>query len=452
MAQVITKTYPTAGTYTLYVPLDVTSVSVELWGGGGTGGPATGTASGAGGGAGGQYAIKATTVTGGTSHTIVVAAARTSAAAAVNNGNDSTFDTTVVVAKGGAGGANSTGATSVGGAGSTTGGVGDTVFAGGSGGNGVSSTQSGGGGGGAGSTGAGGAGSGATAGTGTSQQGGNGGTGVAVANTRNAGTQAGGGGSGGLSNSATDRSGGNGAAGYARVTYTTSDIDIYNVTTQKDEGDITTSTYSHTVPSGYTNMGLLVGALTYSDAGIAAARITSITYGGVGLTSLKSQDGPAGVFNTTEFWYLDAPSAGTANIVITITGGVGNDAIASFTASLINALSTQADATNGGNTVGADNTSIAVTTIADRCLVFSGTSAVIGNTGPSVGASQLTLFNPSTTEILSFSAAKTPAGAVTHTYGSGNAADSWTNAIVSIKPFVASATTSSSTLLMMGVG
>jgi hypothetical protein len=32
MAQSIVKTYSTAGTYTLYVPLDVTSISVELWG------------------------------------------------------------------------------------------------------------------------------------------------------------------------------------------------------------------------------------------------------------------------------------------------------------------------------------------------------------------------------------------------------------------------------------
>lgn len=443
MAQSIVKTYSTAGTYILYMPLDVTSISVELWGGGGTGGPATGTASGAGGGAGGQYAIKTVTVTGGSSHTLVVAAAKTSAAAAVGNGNDSTFDSTTVVAKGGAGGANATGATGAGGTGSTTGGVGDTVYAGGSGATGVSSTQSAGGGGGAGSTGAGGAASGATAGTGTSQQGGGGGAGVSTANTRNAGTQAGGGGSGGLSNSSTDRAGGNGAAGYARVTYTTSDVDVYSVTNAKDEGSaITTSTYSVTVPTGYTDVRLEVGALTYADLSLAAAQITGVTYNSVALTLDKAQTGPAGVRNYVDFWYLDNPSTGTNNLVITITGGAGNNAISSSTLVLINAATGGADATNGGTTVAADNTSIAVTSIADRAIMFSGSTAVIGNTGPSVGASQFTLYNPTATEILSFSAAKTPAGSVTHTYGTGNAADSWTVAAVTLKPYVASAVNS----------
>jgi hypothetical protein len=442
MAQSIVKTYSTAGTYTLYVPLDVTSISVELWGGGGTGGPATGTASGAGGGAGGQYAIKTVTVTGGSSHTLVVAAAKTSATAAVTNGNDSSFDSTTVVAKGGAGGANATGATSNGGTGATTNGVGDTVYAGGSGGNGVSSTQSAGGGGGAGSTGAGGAGSGATAGNGTSQQGGNGGAGVSTANTRNAGTQAGGGGSGGLSNSSTDRAGGNGAAGYARVTYTTSDVDIFSVTNQSDSGAITTSTVSVVVPTGYSNVRLEVGVLTYADLSLAAAQVTGVTYNGVALTLDKAQTGPAGVRNYTDFWYLDSPSTGTNNLVITITGGAGTNAITSSTLILINSATGGADATNGGTTAGADNTSIAVTSIADRAIMFSGTSAVIGNTGPSVGVSQLTLYNPSATEILSFSAAKTPAGSVTHTYGTGNAADSWTVAAVTLKPYVASAVNS----------
>lgn len=452
MAQTITKTYPTAGSFTLYVPLDVTSVSVELWGGGGTGGPATGAASGAGGGAGGQYSIKAVTVTGGTSHTIVVGGVTTSLTGTVVAGSDSTFDTTTVVAKGGAGGLQATGATSNGGTGATTGGVGDTVFAGGSGGNGVSSTQSGGGGGGAGSTGAGGAGSGATAGTGTTQQGGNGGTGVTVANTRNAGTQAGGGGSGGLSNSATDRRGGDGAAGYARVTYTTSDIDVYSVTNQKDEGSaITSQTVSVVVPTGYTSVRLEVGTLTYADLSLAAAQVTGITYNGAALTLDKAQAGAAGVRNYTDFWYLDNPSTGTNNLVISITGGVGTNAIASSTLVLINAAIGAADATNGGTTVAADNTSIAVTTVADRDLVVSGTTLVIGNTGPTVGGSQFITYNPSATEEFSFSAAKTPAGTVTHTYAGGNVADSWCNAIVALKPLVAAASSGTTTLLMMGV-
>lgn len=220
---VITQTITTTGTTNWVAPAGTTTVQVELWGGGGTGGPATGTASGAGGGAGGQYAIKQVTVTPGNTYAVVVAAAKTSATT-VGNGNDSTFATTTVVAKGGVGGAAATGATSAGGAGSTTGGVGDTVFAGGSGATGVSSTSSGGGGSGAGSTGTGNSGSAGTGGAAKANNGGAGGNGVTTANTRNAGGNYGGGGSGGLSSSATDRAGGNGAQGLAVLTYTVTDF------------------------------------------------------------------------------------------------------------------------------------------------------------------------------------------------------------------------------------
>lgn len=215
----IVQNYATPGTFPWVCPADVTSLQVELWGGGGTGGPATGTASGGGGGAGGQYVkTAAVTVTPGTSYNIVVAAAATALTTLVN-GNDSTFGATTVVAKGGAGGAVATGTTGAGGAGSATSGVGTEVRAGGSGATGVSGTQSGGGGAAGFSGNAGASGSGATGATGTAP-GGNGGAGVSVANTANAGG-IGAGGSGGLSSSATDRIGGAGGQGYARLTFTT---------------------------------------------------------------------------------------------------------------------------------------------------------------------------------------------------------------------------------------
>lgn len=213
-------TITTTGTTNWVCPSGVTSVQVELWGAGGTGGPATGTASGAGGGAGGQYAIKQVAVTPGNTYAVIVPAASTSATTVVN-GADATFAATTVVAKGGAGAVAATAATGAGGAGSTTGGVGDTVFAGGNGATGVSSTSSGGGGSGAGSTGTGNNGSAGTGGAAKASNGGAGGNGVTTANTRNAGSNYGGGGSGGLSSSATDRAGGNGAQGLAVLTYTT---------------------------------------------------------------------------------------------------------------------------------------------------------------------------------------------------------------------------------------
>lgn len=220
MATTVT-TITTTGTTNWVCPIGVTSVQVELWGAGGTGGPATGTASGAGGGAGGQYAIKQVAVTAGNTYAVVVPAASASNTTTVVNGADATFAATTVVAKGGAGAVAATAATGAGGAGSTTGGVGDTVFAGGNGATGVSSTSSGGGGSGAGSTGTGNNGSAGTGGAAKASNGGAGGNGVTTANTRNAGSNYGGGGSGGLSSSATDRAGGNGAQGRAVLTYTT---------------------------------------------------------------------------------------------------------------------------------------------------------------------------------------------------------------------------------------
>ena len=223
---VVTVTITTTGTTNWVAPGGVTSVQVELWGAGGTGGSATGTASGAGGGSGGQYAAKQVTVVPGTTYPVVVPAASASSTNGVVNGADATFNSTTVVAKGGAGAAIATGTTGTGGAGSTTGGVGDTVFAGGNGANGVSSTSSGGGGSGAGSTGTGNNGSGGTAGAAKANNGGAGGNGVTSANTRNAGSNYGGGGSGGLSSSATDRAGGNGAQGLAVLTYTTPKAEV----------------------------------------------------------------------------------------------------------------------------------------------------------------------------------------------------------------------------------
>lgn len=192
---------------------------VRLWGGGGPGGTAQGNPSMTGGGAGGQYAESRVTLVPGTTYAAVGAATRTPAVPQ-NNGFDSTFNSTIVVAKGGVGAANvaTNGGDGTGGAGSTTGGVGDTVFAGGTGGTSVIATPlSGGGGGGAGSTGTGNNASGGTAGVAKDIDGGAGGAGVAAANTRNAGGSYGGGGSGGYASGAADRAGGDGAAGQAIV-------------------------------------------------------------------------------------------------------------------------------------------------------------------------------------------------------------------------------------------
>lgn len=200
-------------------PTGVTSITVECWGAGGTGGPATGTASRGGGGAGGSYAQKTISVTPGNSYTVTVASASTANITNKVDGGSSSFGSSLVVANGGIGGASTSGTAGTGATAVTTGSVGDVIYKGGNGGNGTASGYSGGGGGGAGSSGAGNNATTSTAGTAKSNNGGAGGAGINVANTRNNGSNYGGGGSGGLSNSTTDRAGGNGGQGLVILSF-----------------------------------------------------------------------------------------------------------------------------------------------------------------------------------------------------------------------------------------
>lgn len=220
----------TAGSYIWVAPIGCNTVLVQLWGGGGTGGPATGNPARAGGGAGGCYVSYQQSVSARSTYGYVVAAVATSNADNLVNGNDSTFDTSSVNAKGGIGGPVCTGTSGLGATASTTGCLpvaGATIYAGGNGGDGTAGGYSGGGGGGPGTGGAGGNASLQTAGTGTATGGGNGGAGVNTANTRNAGNQAGGGGSGGLATGSTNRRGGDGAAGRADLTWEDPQVTIF---------------------------------------------------------------------------------------------------------------------------------------------------------------------------------------------------------------------------------
>jgi len=227
-ARAETEIFGTPGATTWTVPVGVTSVTVEAWGGGGAGGGATGSIAQGGGGAGGQYAKRTLTVTPGASYAVVVGAGGVAGSANGGSGGDSIFASTVVVARGGAGGtgANSNFSGRAGGAGSAAGGVGDTVFAGGSGSSGDYAgwwsyyCTGGAGGGGAGSLGAGGSASGTTAGVGRATGGGDGGAGVSSSSAGNPGSIAGGGGSGGCALGSTDRAGGAGAAGMVWLSYT----------------------------------------------------------------------------------------------------------------------------------------------------------------------------------------------------------------------------------------
>jgi len=234
------QTFTSSGSF--IVPANVTSITVECWGGGGAGGGATGNPAAGGGGAGGSYVKSTLTVVSGSSYTVTVGGIKTAtvnSTATANKGNPSWFGSaSTIYASGGNGGAPATANNTNGteGTGSSAGCIGSLIYSGGSGSIGTytSGTAGGAGGGGAGSTGPGGNASAGVRGAGTPLNGGNGANGVSNSTVGAAGSNYGGGGSGGKANSGTDRAGGTGAAGLVVVSWTCPTISTFPFTENFD--------------------------------------------------------------------------------------------------------------------------------------------------------------------------------------------------------------------------
>ncbi|MBI4844135.1 MAG: DUF11 domain-containing protein, partial [Nitrospirae bacterium] len=216
----VVDTYNSSTTWT--APSDVTSVTVEAWGGGGGGGGTSGTSGGSGGGGGGYSRVNNLTVTPGNTYTVTVGTAGAGGAGPSGNGGnggDSWFiNSASILAKGGNGGAANSGANGTGG--SSGSGIGDAKY---SGGNGATGTGTYGGGGG-GSGGSANNGNTATTSTGATAvtNGGNGGNGATNGDGSAPTTPPGGGGGGGRKNSGGNRDGGSGSAGRIVIRYVSS--------------------------------------------------------------------------------------------------------------------------------------------------------------------------------------------------------------------------------------
>jgi hypothetical protein len=282
--QTVQESFYHTGNTTWKAPAGVTSVQVELWGGGGAGGGFTTdfTVCRGGGGAGGQYVVSSTVpVTAGTNYTVSIGAGGTGSTGNGNAGSDTTFQTNWVIAKGGAGGQSYENGYA-GGAGSTASGVGGTVYAGGNGSDGGTGTTGGAGGGGASTAGTGNNASGNTGGAYKADFGGQGAQGRTTTENGNPATTisiltilgmadggsirgygAGGGGAAVVVNSQTNnRSGGTGAQGGARITYTNNTAYLYYT------GKFGTGTYNTTANYPYltTSTDLVIGAVVYKHA------------------------------------------------------------------------------------------------------------------------------------------------------------------------------------------
>jgi hypothetical protein len=86
-----------------------------------------------------------------------------------------------------------------------------------------------------------------------------------------------------------------------------------NWSTSAYEATLSTYNWSHTVGTN-NNRLLLVGVSIF-----ATGSVTAITYGGIALTKLRSDDG--GIYRS-ELWYLIAPASGTASIAVTLSASL----------------------------------------------------------------------------------------------------------------------------------
>ncbi|ERM83492.1 hypothetical protein P872_00220 [Rhodonellum psychrophilum GCM71 = DSM 17998] len=193
---------------TFQVPLGVTQIIVETWGGGGRG--ATRTTSGrGGGGGGGGYSRSILTVSTGQNYNYTVGAGGNNS---VINGGNTIFGSNIVVANGGSGATNNSETRGVGG----VLGIGDVRYVGG---NGATATTSGSGGGGSSASSTANGSIGAVTNGGTITGGGNGGDGT-NSNSPGENGQIFGGGGGGARNNGSSQNGGTGGDGRIKITYT----------------------------------------------------------------------------------------------------------------------------------------------------------------------------------------------------------------------------------------
>lgn len=130
-----------------------------------------------------------------------------------------------------------------------------------------------------------------------------------------------------------------------------------------------TITVSHTVGAGSDRV--LYVLTSVQDSNHANFPVTGITFGGVALTKVRSDEAVGN--NRTEIWRLIAPATSTANIVCTVTGAVGEFALIGISLTGVD-QTTPTDAENGtsGNS---SAPSVAVVSVTDNAWFLTVASA-----------------------------------------------------------------------------
>jgi len=197
------------------------------------------------------------------------------------------------------------------------------------------------------------------------------------------------------------------------------------------QSGVSSFSWSHTCTG--TNLVLIVG-VGMEDLTDADRVISSITYNGVSLTKIRSDDDTTNNI-TTDLWYLINPTTGANTILVTMNAGTISTTLGGAV-SFSGADQTSPIEANTGTTGTADPATLSVTTITDNAWVLATIFSSTLNTMTVTGV-QTSRWNVDTGLFLAGGGTfgpQSPAGSVSMSWDFvGIFAQSWTMSGCSIK-------------------
>ena len=219
---------------------------------------------------------------------------------------------------------------------------------------------------------------------------------------------------------------------------TSTDINFDAVSNSGAQTGVSTVTWNHTVgsaPNGF----LAVDAEVLTVPGTT---VSSITYNGVNLTSIGSENAVSGA-GRVENWGLVNPAVGTHAIILTLSGSAAFVGTAASYYGVNQTTPTESWAGNHGVNAGVTvQASVGVTPIADKTWVY----AAVGSTSTSIAAGQTSRNNvtgAAGSGMDEDSGQITPAALTTMTDTGETSISSWIITGYAIRPYTASSGTAS---------
>lgn len=223
-------------------------------------------------------------------------------------------------------------------------------------------------------------------------------------------------------------------------------------------------TFVHTVGVG-SNPILLVASAVRDPTSVTDTLITSATYGGTALTKIRRDTQTVTAPNeSSEFWYILNPGAGSANVIINYTGSV--DFITAGAISLFGVDQTtpiEGSAGNGGvgGSATPETSNINITTAnANEWLIGATYNTTSNATRPlTAGVNQNSIYLLGAQANADSGAASykvdVAAGANSMSYtwdGAGNASQGWAMSVIAVNPAAGAVATFVNLKTLMGIG